>query len=121
MSNLNDLQKQFVSQLNYSYENDSKFLLTRQKPTATQKRLGFKSITDQMRIVSHYVCECGTRMHEVEHSTVLSNDQVHTEDIYTLHCSNCKNGEKINFQMLTKYLRSDTRKSYDPRSAGFFL
>ena len=115
MSNLNALQKQFVSQLSHSYEVDKM-----QRPPIMQKRLGFNSITDQMRLISYYVCDCGTRMHEVDHSTIISNDDVHSEDIYTLLCSNCNKGEKINFRMLTKYLKAEKNATYNPRSFGYY-
>ena len=76
-------------------------------PDPTQFRTGLKSIADHLLLMQNYTCLCGRKMSIAEHWTYSRHDGIHSEDVYALKCT-CGADEKINFRMMTKYLKEDS-------------
>ncbi len=101
-----DPQRELIQNLQAAMQS-----VRRETPAAdpTQFRTGLKSIADHLLLMQNYTCTCGQKMSIAEHRTYTRLDGIHSEDVYSLRCT-CGADEKINFRMMTKYLKEDSSK-----------
>ena len=106
MSVIYDSQRMLIDNLQQAF---SQVAAPEEEGDTTQFRTGLKSIYDHLLLMKNYVCECGNTMKITDHQTLNCYDGIHSEDVYSMKCI-CGVDEKINFRMMTKYLRDDSSK-----------
>jgi hypothetical protein len=104
MFDFKDAQKQLIESLQTKFGIPTPV----DEPKITQTfRSGLQSLDDQMKIMLNYVCECGTKMTNSEHSTYTVGNGQFSDDSYKMDCSNCGKLEVINFRMMTRFIKSE--------------
>lgn len=109
MFDISNAQKELISNLQEHFD-QQKIEQKRPEPTKVSFRTGMQSIDDQMRLMQHYVCECGTTMRNAEHSTTEIGNGMFSDDRYRMQCPGCGAHETVNFRMLTRYLKAGNKE-----------
>lgn len=80
-----------------------------QKKVNVQYSCGRGSIIDNLKLVRHYICECGGSTRATQHTTSIDNSGS-ALDTYHLNCKLCGNEEKISFIMMKRALVDSNSK-----------
>jgi len=78
-------------------------------------RSGRGTLDDHMLLIKNYVCQCGHRITDVDHSTASKIDGT-ALDTYKLKCEHCGDNEEVSFMSMRKALQGVKKEGSFDRS-----